>query len=289
MEAALMRFFFRYLFAIGLVVLPLAAWGQADVKIKTTHVTGPVYMLEGNGGNIGVSAGDDGLLMIDSQYANMVEKIQPALDDLGTDLKYLLNTHFHGDHTGGNVVFGAKSTVVAHDNVLTRLKNGSFKKPERKDGLPEETFATEKRIQFNGDTIKLVHFPNGHTDGDSIIFFENLNVVHMGDHFFAGRFPFVDLASGGNAVQYAANVEKAIGMMNDDVKIIPGHGPLSTLDDLKEFHAMLTETTEIVRKAKAEGKEPKEIARSDAFKKWESWGDGFVSTQRWISILHSSI
>ncbi len=279
----------RFLIVLLAAAMPIAAWGQADVQIKTTHVAGPIYMLEGNGGNIGVSAGDDGLLMIDSQYANMVEKIQPALDELGTNLKYLLNTHFHADHTGGNVVFGAKSTVVAQDNVLTRLKEGAFKKPERKDGLPEETFATEKRIQFNGDTITMVHFPNGHTDGDSIIFFENANVVHMGDHFFAGRFPFVDLASGGNAVQYAANVEKAIGMMKPDVKIIPGHGPLSTLDDLKAFHTMLVETTDLVRKAKAEGKEPKEIARSDAFKKWEGWGDGFVSTQRWISIVHSSI
>lgn len=284
-----MRQFVRFLFAVLFAIVPISAWAQANVEITTTHVTGPIYMLEGNGGNIGVSAGDDGVLMIDSQYANMVEKIEPALSALGADLKYLLNTHFHGDHTGGNIAFGAKSTVVAHENVLTRLKEGAFKKPERKDGLPEETFTDQKLIAFNGDTIKLVHFPNGHTDGDSIIFFENANVVHMGDHFFAGRFPFVDLASGGNAVTYAANVEKAINMMNEDVKIIPGHGPLSTLDDLKAFHTMLIETTKVIRAATADGKEPKEIARSDAFKKWEGWGDGFVSTERWISIVRSSI
>jgi len=284
-----MRSFTRVLFTVLTVAAPFAACGQAAVEVKTTHVAGPVYMLEGNGGNIGVSAGDDGVLMIDSQYANMVDKNQAAVSALGSDLKYLLNTHFHFDHTGGNVSFGAKSTVVAHDNVLTRLKDGSFKKPEDRDGLPEETFSDSKIIEFNGDTIKIVHFPNGHTDGDSIIFFENANVVHMGDHFFAGRFPFIDLASGGNPEQYAKNVEKAIGMMKPDVQIIPGHGPLSTIDDLKAFHAMLIETTDAIRKAKAEGKEPKEIARSDVFKKWEGWGDGFVSTQRWISIVHASL
>lgn len=281
----------RY-FALPALVCALvsaSALGQQDVEIKTTHVAGPVYMLEGRGGNIGVSAGDDGLLMIDSQYPNMVEKIEPAMDALGMDLKYLLNTHFHGDHTGGNVAFGARSTVIAHENVLKRLKEGAFKDAEKADGLPDETYKDEKTIEFNGEPVKLVYFPNGHTDGDSIIFFENSNVVHMGDHFFAGRFPFVDLANGGNAEQYAANVKKAIGMMNPDVKIIPGHGPLSTLDDLKAFHAMLIETIEVVREAKAAGKEPKEIAVSDAFKKWEGWGDGFVSTQRWVSIVHSSI
>jgi glyoxylase-like metal-dependent hydrolase (beta-lactamase superfamily II) len=284
-----MRSYIRVLFTVLTVAMPIAAWGQEAVEVKTTHVAGPVYMLEGNGGNIGVSAGDDGVLMIDSQFANMVEKNQAAVNALGSDLKYLLNTHFHFDHTGGNVSFGAKSTVVAHDNVLTRLKGGSFKKPEDKDGLPEETFSDAKTIEFNGDVIKLVHLPNGHTDGDCIIFFPQSNVVHMGDHFFAGRFPFVDIAGGGNPEQYTKNVQQAIDWMSPDVKIIPGHGPLSTLDDLKAFHAMLTETIEVIRKAKADGQEPKEIARSDAFKKWEGWGDGFVSTQRWISIVHASL
>jgi len=271
---------------IALVLVSIPAAVAQDVT--TTHVAGPVYMIEGRGGNIGVSAGDDGMLMIDSQYPNMVEKIEPAMAELGTDLKYLINTHFHGDHTGGNVAFGAKSTVIAHENVLTRLKNGTFKDAEKSDGLPEETYTDEKTLAFNGENIRLVHFPNGHTDGDTIIFFEDSNVVHMGDHFFAGRFPFIDLANGGNVQQFTANVAKAIEMMEPDVKIIPGHGPLSTIDDLKEFHTVLVESAEAVKKATADGMESKEIAMSDAFKQWEGWGDGFISTQRWISIVQAS-
>jgi cyclase len=277
------------LLAVLLAFTPVTAFGQVDVEVKTTHVAGPVYMIEGRGGNIGVSAGDDGMLMIDSQYPNMVEKIQPAMAELGSDLKYLINTHFHGDHTGGNIAFGAKSTVIAHENVLTRLKDGAFNDPEDAPGLPEETYADEKTLDFNGEAVKLVHFPNGHTDGDTIIFFEDSNVVHMGDHFFAGRFPFIDLANGGNVQQFTDNVAKAMEMMKPDVKIIPGHGPLSTIDDLKTFHTMLVESAEAIKQAKAEGMEPKEIAMSDAFKKWEGWGDGFISTQRWVSIVHASL
>ena len=214
-----------------------------NVQIKTIPVAGNVSMLEGSGGNIGVSAGPDGILIIDDQFAGLAEKIRSALEDMksGT-LAFVLNTHWHGDHTGGNPIFGREAPIIAHSNVRTRLRRAweaQGSPPEGKAGLPVLTFDQSMSLHFNGEEIKLTHFPPGHTDGDSIIYFTESNVLHIGDLFHNGRNPIVDLSSGGDVEGYKRNVGEIIKMFPDDVKIIPGHGPLATLAELKAFHQKL--------------------------------------------------
>ena len=289
-------------YLLGIVVLLLAgahlAVSQRDfsnVQVKAAKVSGNVYMLEGAGGNIGISVGDDGVLMVDSQFAPLAPKIRSAIKDLGGDkITFLLNTHWHGDHTGGNPVFGPETPIVAHSNVRQRLAEGMSAPgrntpPAPAAALPVITYDNGISFHFNGEEIKVIHVPTGHTDGDSIIHFTNANVVHMGDQFFAGRFPFVDLDSGGDVEGYAANVARAIRDLPADVKIIPGHGPLSTIDDLKTFHGMMTETTQHVSKAISAGKSLDEIKAAGLPKKWDSWGSGFINTDRWIQIVHKSL
>ena len=275
----------------------LAQTDWSKVEIKSTKVSGNVYMLEGAGGNIGVSVGPDGILIVDDQYAPLADKIKAALKTLGEGkLKFVLNTHWHGDHTGSNAAFGPEAPVIAHDNVRKRLsteqKNEFFKRTtpaSPREALPIITFGHSLTVHFNGEEIRVIHFPQGHTDGDSIIFFTNSNVVHMGDHFFAGRFPFVDLDSGGNVEGFTKNVADVLTKLPAGVKIIPGHGPLSTPDDLKLFHRMLIETTDIVRKKMVAGKTLAEMKSEGLPAEWTSWGTGFIKTDMWIEIIHRSL
>ena len=221
----------------------------SKVEIKTTHVNGTVYMLEGSGGNIAVSAGEDGFLMVDDQFAPLADKIRAAMNEVGTgDLRFLLNTHHHGDHTSANHIFGSEATIIAHDNVRKRLAD----KP--KAGWPIITFASSLSIHFNGEEIKAIHFANSHTDGDAVIHFTKSNVIHLGDMFFNGMFPYVDIESGGNALELSRNIGEFIKSLPDDIKVIPGHGPLGTIDDLQNYHNMLEETIVIVSKSKESGK-----------------------------------
>jgi glyoxylase-like metal-dependent hydrolase (beta-lactamase superfamily II) len=202
MKLTLLRFAFAGLFLLG------AVWATqqqdfSNVEIKATQVRGNVYMLEGRGGNIGVSVGEDGILIVDDQYAPLSEKIRAALSKLNNGpLKFVLNTHWHGDHTGGNPFFGKEATIVAHASVRKRLmteqrRGERITPPLPKEGWPVITLESSLSLHFNGEEIKVMHFPRGHTDGDCVIFFVNANVVHMGDDFFVARFPFVDLVSGG--------------------------------------------------------------------------------------------
>jgi cyclase len=276
------------------------AYAQQDfskVEIKSQKVAGNVHMLQGAGGNIGVSVGSDGILIVDDQYAPLAEKIKAALKTLSEGkLKFVLNTHWHGDHTGGNVVFGPEAPVIAHDNVRKRLSTDQrielFKSTvpaSPKEAWPVITFGQSLSVHFNGEEIKVIHFPQGHTDGDSVIFFTGSNVVHMGDDFFAGRFPFVDLGSGGTVEGLARNIGEILGKLPPGVKLIPGHGPISTADDLKLYHRMLVETTDIVRKKMAAGKSLADIKTEGLPEEWKSWGTGFIKTDLWIETIHTSL
>ena len=290
----------RYLlFALSLVVCLPVARAQNDfskVEIKSTQVAGNIYMLEGSGGNIGVSVGADGILIVDDQFAPLADKIRAALSKLGEGkLRYILNTHYHGDHTGGNRVFGAEGTIVAHDNVRKRL-SGEVKAagnnnapPQPAEALPVITFDNSLSVFFNGEEIRAMHVPHGHTDGDSVIYFTKANVVHMGDQFFNGMFPFIDLASGGSVEGYAHNVETVLGKIPAGAKIIPGHGPLATVDDLKKFSQMLNETIGIVRDRMKAGKTLDQIKAEGLPEKWNSWGQGFIKTPVWIETLYKGL
>jgi glyoxylase-like metal-dependent hydrolase (beta-lactamase superfamily II) len=283
--------------ALAVGALPAAAQERdfSKVEIKATHVRGNIYMLNGTGGNIGVSVGEDGILIVDDKFAPLADKIRAALKDAGGGkLRFILNTHWHGDHTGGNPVFGPEAPIIAHTNVRKRLMTtqqifGQQVPPAPKEAWPVITFDHSVSIHFNGEEIKAFHLPQGHTDGDSIILFMGSNVLHMGDDFFAGRFPFVDLGSGGDVEGLIQNIEQVQQQLPPDLKIIPGHGPLSTPDDLRVYHNMLVETTGIVRQRMAAGKSLEEIKAESLPEKWATWGTGFINTERWIEIVHQSL
>ena len=283
--------------ALALTISLSPAAGQQDfskVEVKATPVSGPVYMLTGAGGNIGVSAGPDGVLIVDDQFAPLADKIRAALQGVGGGrLRFVLNTHWHGDHTGGNPVFGKEASIVAHENVRKRLATeqtvfGQKSPPLPPEGLPVITFGSSLSVHFNGEEIKVMHAPHGHTDGDSIIYFTKSNVVHMGDQFFNGTFPFVDLGSGGDVDGYVRNVADVVSKTPANAKIIPGHGPLATLDDLKAFHQMLVETTGLVRERMKAGRTLDQIKAEGLPAKWKAWGQGFIKTDFWIETVYNS-
>ena len=256
-----------------------------SVTIETVPVTGNISMLIGSGGNIGVSTGSDGLLIIDDQYGPLAAKIRAALSQLRSDTpKFLLNTHFHGDHTGGNADFGVASIIIAHENVRGRLVAGD----SPGSALPVITFDEDVTVHFNGENITLIHMPRGHTDTDSVVMFEESNVIDMGDHFFNGGFPFVDLASGGTVQGYISNLEKALSWIDDDTSVIPGHGPLGTKADLLAFYNVVKDTSTTIRVMKSQQMSAAEAVSEGLGDEYESWGQGFINEQRWIETVFAS-
>ena len=257
----------------------------AGVKIETTKVSGNVSMLVGSGGNIGVSAGPDGVLMIDDQYAPLSEKITRALAALGSDKpRFIINTHFHGDHTGGNDFFSAAGTIIAHENVRVRLLNED--KPN--SSLPIITFDQEIKAYFNGEEIRIIHLPVGHTDGDSIVLFLKSKVAHLGDQFWNGLFPFVDIENGGTVQGYTTNVARSLSLVAEETRIIPGHGPLGSKADLERFLTMLKSTTKTVTEQMQQGRSLDSIKQTGLGAEWSTWGEWFITEARWIETIHSS-
>jgi glyoxylase-like metal-dependent hydrolase (beta-lactamase superfamily II) len=276
--------------ALALTVIAHGAYAQTDyskVVIKTTPVAGNIHLLEGSGGNIGVSVGPDGVLIVDDQFAPLAEKISAAIEKLDNGpIKFVLNTHWHGDHTGGNAFFGRKANIVAQANVRKRLAD---KSGTPKEALPVVTFDDSASVHFNGEEIRLIHLGPGHTDGDSVIHFTKSGVVHMGDLFFNGRFPFVDLGSGGDVAGLLNNVETMLKKLPADVKIIPGHGALGARADLEKYRDMLVETAALVRKAIADGKSVADVKAAGMPEKYKEWGTGFINTGRWLEVSYNSL
>lgn len=274
--------------SIAVAVTGLAQRDFGNVEIKATQVARNIYMLEGAGGNIGASIGPDGNLIVDDQFAPLAPKIDAALQKLNPGkLKFVLNTHHHGDHTGGNAIFGGKEAVIiAQSNVRKRLAGESDAKPE---ALPVVTFDQSAAVHFNGEEIKLLHHGPGHTDGDSIIYFTGANVVHMGDQFFNGGFPFIDLKSGGSVAGYIETVGAVLEKIPADARIIPGHGKLGTVSDLKNFQEMLQETAGIVKQGIAEGKSLADLKTAGLPGKFKEFGTGFIKTDRWIETIYNDM
>ncbi len=294
------------LLSILALALSAAQAQQEDfskVQIKASKVSGNIYMLEGAGGNIAASVGEDGIVIVDDEFAPLAEKIQAALKDLKiTDkpVRFVINTHYHGDHTGGNPPFAnSGSTVIAQDNVRKRLMSGgtagngsSIKmevKPSEKAALPIITFEHDVTVHLNGEDIRALHFPAGHTDGDAIIFFPKNNVVHMGDDFVRYGFPFIDVSSGGSVQGMADGVEKAIAQLPADVKVIPGHGALSNLDDVRAYIKMLHETTAAVQKAIDARKTVDQMKKEKILEPWAKWSGDFVNQDTFIETLYNSL
>jgi glyoxylase-like metal-dependent hydrolase (beta-lactamase superfamily II) len=270
----------------------LAQQDFSNVEVKATRVAGNVYMLTGAGGNIGVSVGDDGIVMVDDQFAPLAPKIEAALRGI-TDrpVRFILNTHYHGDHTGGNEHFGKSAPIVAHENVRRRLASGVTRRgttvpPAPAGALPVVTFNDTLTIHLNGEDVRAVHMPNGHTDGDSVIWFTRSNVVHMGDDFFNGAFPFVDTENGGSVRGLIRNVEKVVATVPDDAHIIPGHGPLADKAALRRYLDVLRNTLAAVERGIAAGKSLDQLKADNVLAEWDAWGRGFIKTNSWIETLH---
>lgn len=284
-------------FGLGAVAVAQQNQDFSKVEIKVTKVAGTVYMLQGMGGNIGVSVGDDGILIIDDQYAPLAEKIRAALKGISDKpVKFVLNTHFHSDHTGGNAYFGETAPIIAHENVRKRLQSGGTIRafnmeipPAPKGALPVITFEDKVAVHFNGEDIRAIHFPKGHTDGDIVVFFPQSNVVHMGDDFFAGMFPFIDVESGGSVHGLIADIAQIIPMLPPDAKVIPGHGPLANVDDLKKFEDMLRGTSAAVEAAIKQGKTLDQMKQEKVLTKYADWGKGFLNADKFTEILYNDL
>jgi len=259
----------------------------ANVQVQAHHVAGAVHMLTGAGGNIGASIGADGTLVIDDQFAPLAEKISEALAGIGgARPKLVLNTHFHGDHTGSNATFGETGTIVAHDNVRVRLLGGT---DVSRTALPLVTFSDRLRIYFNDDELDVMHLPSGHTDGDAVVWFRRANVVHMGDLFFKGRFPVVDLENGGTVPGYITALDAVLEWMPADARVIPGHGELATRSDLVSFRDTIAETLAIVRDRHGAGMSLDEIIAAGLGPQYAEFGSGYIDEARWIRILYAGV
>lgn len=267
---------------------------KQDVTVRVTKVSGNVYMLQGRGGNIGAITGPDGILIVDDDYKVVSEKLSAALKELGSAYpRFIFNTHWHGDHTEGNGFFGKQSIIVAHSNVRKRMMDppvifGQKTAPYAAHALPLVTYTESMSMHVNGDEVKAVHYPNGHTDGDTIVFFVKANVVHLGDDFFVRRFPFVDIDSGGSVQGMINNLASLIATLPADAKLIPGHGPLATLDDLKSYHQTIVETSKLVQDEMKAGKSLDEIKKAGLPEKYKEAGSGFIKTDMWIETIHRS-
>ena len=288
------------LVALTLGALPAAGqvpdWNK--IEIKAEKVAGNVYMLYGvggfSGGNIGVSVGPDGVVLVDDQFQPLVPKIEAALKGISDQpVRFVINTHYHSDHSHGNTVFGRKATIIAHDNARKRIQADTewdyvpdTKAPPQ--ALPVVTFDHQLSVHLNGEEIRGLHVPSGHTDGDVVVHFTGSNVVHMGDDFFNGGFPFIDLEHGGTVQGYVAAVEKVLATLPAGAKIIPGHGPLGTRTDLEKYLAMLKETTAIVQKAIDEGRTVDQIVAAKPFARWEA-NPAIVTSEFYTRILYNGL
>jgi cyclase len=298
----------RKLAVLALILIPFSVRSQQNndfskVEMKVTKVSGNIYMLEGAGGNIAASVGEDGIVIVDDEFAPLADKIQAALKNLGiTDkpVRFVINTHYHGDHTGGNVPFNnAGSTIIAQDNVRKRLETGGVagnggsvkmeNKPAEKAALPIITFEHDVTVHLNGEDIRALHFPAGHTDGDSIIFFPKNNVVHMGDDFVRYGFPFIDVSAGGSVQGMIAAMEKATAQLPADVKVIPGHGALSNLDDVRAYTTMLKETSAAVEAALKAHKTLDQMKQEKVLAPWSKFSGEFVNTDVFTETLYNSL
>jgi cyclase len=288
--------------AVGSLAVVGSVRAQATedtTRIQVVPVAGSVSMLVGRGGNIGVAVGDDAVFLVDDQYAPLSQKIMDAVKSI-TDkpIKFLLNTHWHGDHTGGNENFGkAGVVIVAHDNVRQRMSVEQFVArfnmkvpPSPHVALPVITFADMVTFHINDDDIHAIHVANAHTDGDVVVHWVKANAMHLGDVFFNGGYPFIDLGSGGSIDGVIAATQAALGYCDDNTKIIPGHGPLGTKADLKAYHDMLVAVRAAVNKLVVLKKTKEQAIAAKPTAQWDAkWGNGFIKPDDMVSTVYESL
>ena len=272
-----------------------SAFAQQDfskVQIETIPVAKGVYMLVGSGGNIGLSVGHDGPFLIDDQYAPLTDRILKAISAV-TDkpVRFLVNTHWHYDHTGGNENIGKGGTIiVAHDNVRKRLVKGQFMKAFNANIPPSPPKALPVSVTFhwNNETLEVLHPKSAHTDGDAVIYFKSTDVVHVGDLFFNGIYPFIDAESGGSVEGVISGVDEVLDRIDDNTKVIPGHGPLGNKTDLQAYRDMLATVHDRMKTLIKEGKNIDEIVAAKPTADYDAkWGGGFLKPDQWVQIVYS--
>lgn len=261
-----------------------------EVNIETTKLSNNVYMLVGQGGNIGVSAGDDGVFIIDDQFARLTPKIIEAIKAISDKpFQFLVNTHYHGDHTGGNENMTKQGVkIIAHENVRKRLIDGE----SSKEALPIITFNDRVNVHMNGEDVKVYHVEHAHTDGDALLYFTKSNVLHTGDTYFKSRYPFIDLKSGGSIDGYINAVKKGLSLVNDNTKIIPGHGAVSNKAEYASFLVMLENLKANVQAEIDKGKTEDEVAANGAITKQYDdldYGTGFINSERIRRTIYQSL
>lgn len=272
-------------------LISLAANAQQDfsnVQIETVPVTDGLYMLVGQGGNIGLSIGDDGTYIIDNQFAPLSEKIQAAVRAAGGgDVDYVINTHWHGDHTGGNANFANDGAVIlAHNNVRVRMANDDADAA----ALPVVTYPDRISFHWNGSDVNLNHVPNAHTDGDTIVHFTNLNAFHMGDTFFHGAYPFIDVGSDGSFDGLIAAAESVLARANSQTRIIPGHGALADRDGLENYINTLKTIRSRFQSLIDEGRTEDQVVAAGVTSEWdEAWGAGFMNPEQFTRLAYQSL
>jgi len=256
----------------------------SKIEIKDTPVAGNIHLLEGSGGNSSVSAGPDGTLIVDDEFLPLAEKIDAALGKLSDKpVQYVINTHIHGDHIGGNPYFGKKARIIASANLRTRLAAQTNTAPA---ALPVITFTHDTTLYFNGEEIKIIAFGPGHTDGDAAVYFTGSKVLSLGDQFVTGRFPYVDVGNGGDIKGFLKNIDDVLAWVPADTKIIPGHGVVSTVDDLKKFRAFVAESISVVQQDIASGKTLDQVKANQEFlDKYPEWRNG----GRWLEAVYKSL
>jgi cyclase len=300
----------RKLWIVLLLLLPSVAFAQqppdfSKVRIKVTKVAGNIFLLQGTGGNIAASLGDDGVLIVDTEYSPLADKIEAALKGIGiTDqpVRFAIDTHYHGDHSDGNAAWAARgATIIAHENLRRRLENGSsigdgpggaihVQQPAQpKSALPRITFSDGLTLHFNDEEIRVMHFPAAHTDGDAVVYFTKNHVVHMGDEFVRYGFPFVDVNGGGSVQGMIAACEKVAEMVPADTKVIPGHGELAGVDDLRTYTKMMKDTMAVVLKAAAQHETLEQMKSEKILAAWQKYSGAFVSTDAWIETIYNSL
>lgn len=293
----------RLLLAGSIMFFLGAVWvGHAQseaVQFKTTKLTDQLFMLQGKGGNLGLIVGDDGAFLIDDDYAGLSDKIKAAIaKQTDAPLRFVINTHWHADHTGGNTALGrAGATIVAHENVRKRLSSEQFIEafdsrvpPTAPAGLPVITFAQGLSFHLNGEEIDVIHVPPAHTDGDAIVHFRTSNVMHTGDVYFNGVYPFIDVSSGGRIDGMIAGADRILALVDEQTKIIPGHGGLSNKVELAAYRAMLADVRDSVGKLIEAGKTREQVIAAKPTRDYdEKWGQGFLSPDKWVGIVYDSM